>query len=208
MPAAQNASPQAIVSMKYMLQIHLAVVESLGCIFAFMGPVASAANTLTLPPTSDGRMAMVKNTIPNPPIHWVSDRQKSMACGNTSTSSMIDAPVVVKPDVDSKKASVTFVMLPCIRNGNIPKNENTTHAAVTTTYASLRLRLLSASRPRYRKKKPLPKVISSDIRKAIRSSSPNEKAIRAHNDMNNASMNSSEPIILLMIRKFTISYFS
>ena len=97
-----------------------------------MGPVASAANTLTLPPTSDGRMAMVKNTIPKPPIHCVSDRQNRMPCGSTSTSSMMEAPVVVKPDVDSKKASVMLVMLPCIRKGNMPKNEKITHAAVTT----------------------------------------------------------------------------
>ena len=55
---------------------------------------------------------MVKNTIPKPPIHWVSDRQNKMACGSISTSSIIEAPVVVKPDVDSKKASVTFVMQP------------------------------------------------------------------------------------------------
>ena len=122
-----------MVSMKYMLQIHFAVVESLGCIFALIGPVASAANTFTLPPTSDGKIAMVKNTIPNPPIHCVSERQNSIACGRTSKSLIIDAPVVVNPDVDSKKASVTFVMQPCIRNGNMPKNENTAHAAVTTT---------------------------------------------------------------------------
>ena len=53
----------------------------------------------------------------------------------------------------------------------MPKNENTTHAAVTTRYASLRLSVLSAFLPKYRKKNPLPKVISSEIRNAIRSSS-------------------------------------
>ena len=85
-----------------MLQIHFAVVERRGCIFALMGPVASAANTFTLPPTSEGRMAMVKNRIPKPPIHCISDRQKRMPWGRRSTSSMMVAPVVVKPEILSK----------------------------------------------------------------------------------------------------------
>ena len=93
-----------------MLQIHLAVVLRRGCIFARMGPVASAANTFTVPPTIEGRMAMVKNTIPNPPIHCVIERQKSSPWGSTSTSSMMDAPVVVKPEIVSKKAFVKFGM--------------------------------------------------------------------------------------------------
>ena len=36
-------------------------------------------------------MAMVKNTIPNPPTHWVSERQNRMPCGRHSTSSRIEA---------------------------------------------------------------------------------------------------------------------
>ena len=45
---------------------------------------------------------MVKKTIPKPPIHCMSDRQNRMPWGKTSTSSMIVAPVVVKPDIVSK----------------------------------------------------------------------------------------------------------
>ena len=85
-----------------MLQIHLALVERRGCSFDLMGPVASAANTFMLPPTIDGSTAMVKNTIPNPPIHCVIVRQKSMPWGRCSTSSRMDAPVVVNPDIVSK----------------------------------------------------------------------------------------------------------
>ena len=115
-----------------MVHIHLAEVVSRGCTFARMGPVASAANTFTLPPTSEGMMAMVKNTIPSPPIHCVSERQNRMAWGSRSTSSSMVAPVVVKPDMVSKKASVTLVMLPWKRKGNMPKKEKMTHEAVTT----------------------------------------------------------------------------
>ena len=51
----------------------------------------------------------------------------------------------------------------------------------------------------------LPKVISSDMAKASVSSSSKPKAISRHKAMKKASMNSSEPMILEMIRKFTIS---
>ena len=80
----------------------LALVLSLGCSLLFIGPVASAENTFTEPPTSDGSRAMVKNTMPNPPIHCVSERQNMMPCGRASTSSMMVAPVVVNPDMVSK----------------------------------------------------------------------------------------------------------
>ena len=75
---------------------------------------------------------MVKNTIPKPPIHCVSERQKSIPCGKHSTSLIIVAPVVVKPDMVSKKASVKLSMYPPTIYGIVPNSENTTHATVTT----------------------------------------------------------------------------
>ena len=89
----------------------MAVALRRGCIFERMGPVASAENTFIELPTMDGMMAIVKNTIPRPPIHCDSERQASMAwCDSNcdSTSSSIDAPVVVKPDIVSKKALVVM----------------------------------------------------------------------------------------------------
>ena len=62
-------------------------------------------------------------------------------------------------------------MLPWMRKGNVPKREKMTHTAVTSRKASFRLSIFSAFRPHSRKRNPLPKVISSDIRKAIWSSS-------------------------------------
>ena len=104
-----------------------------GCSLLRSGPVASAEKTFTVPPTIDGSMAMVKKTIPSPPIHCVSERQKSSPLGSDSTSSMIVAPVVVKPDMVSKKASVNDRSVnPPIIKGIIPKRENITHATVTT----------------------------------------------------------------------------
>ena len=105
---------------------------SRGCIFVFIGPVASAENTFMLPPTSDGNMAMVKNTIPRPPIQWVMERQNTRPWGRLSTSSIIVAPVVVKPDIVSKKASVKLGIYPLITNGRAPRILNMTHVSVTS----------------------------------------------------------------------------
>ena len=90
----------------YTTHIHLALVLRRGWSLVLMGPVASAAKTLTLPPTSEGKRAIVKNTIPRPPSHCVNERQNKMPCGRTSTLSIMVAPVVVNPDIVSKKASV------------------------------------------------------------------------------------------------------
>ena len=75
---------------------------------------------------------MVKNTMPNPPIHCVSDRQKSSPAGSTSTLSITVAPVVVKPDMFSKKASVKLLRYPLMMKGRVPKRENKIQAVVTT----------------------------------------------------------------------------
>ncbi len=46
-------------------------------------------------------------------------------------------PVVVKPDIVSKKASVKVKKTPSNKYGNPPKNENTTHVKVTIKKLSL-----------------------------------------------------------------------
>ena len=51
---------------------------------------------------------MVKNTMPNPPNHCVRLRQNRMPWGNDSMLSSTVAPVVVKPDMVSKKALATL----------------------------------------------------------------------------------------------------
>ena len=69
-------------------------------------PGTSAAYNCIPPIPSKGRIASERTIIPIPPIHCVNDRQKSNPCGNDSISVRIDAPVVVNPDMVSKKASV------------------------------------------------------------------------------------------------------
>ena len=90
----------AVVSNMYIPKIHR------------LTPVDSAAKSWTLSMPNMGRIATVKNTIPNPPSHCVRLRQRSRACGWLSILSRIDAPVVVNPDMDSKKASVKLGICP------------------------------------------------------------------------------------------------
>ncbi len=57
-------------------------------------------------------MASASVTMPMPPSQWVSARQKSRLWGRASTSGRMVAPVVVKPLITSKQASVTAVKKP------------------------------------------------------------------------------------------------
>ena len=77
-------------------------------------------------------MAMVKNTIPIPPIHWVRLRQKSKPLGIASRSSMMVAPVLVKPDIVSKKALATSGTCPSSKKGLMPISVKSTHTIDTT----------------------------------------------------------------------------
>ena len=76
----------------------------------------------------EGSRAMEKMTIPKPPIHCRMDLQNSMPWGWLSMLLSTDAPVVVNPDMVSKKASVTESVVPYKRKGSMPKSEKITQA--------------------------------------------------------------------------------
>ena len=78
-----------------------------------------------------------------PPIHCMSARQNSRPRGKASTSAITVEPVVVKPAMVSKKASVTLVNVPLVMNGNMPKAEkNTQMMAVSRSPSRLRIDVL------------------------------------------------------------------
>jgi hypothetical protein len=60
-------------------------------------------------------MAAKRTTIPIPPSQWVILLQRSIYHGVTERSVMTVAPVVVKPEEDSKKASIKLSKVPDIR---------------------------------------------------------------------------------------------
>ena len=57
-------------------------------------------------PSLMGRMAMTNTSTPMPPTQWVKLRQNKAPRLKGSTAIRMDAPVVVKPETVSKKASI------------------------------------------------------------------------------------------------------
>ena len=77
-----------------------------GCTLSWVGPLASAANTCRPLTPKMGNTAIVNMMIPKPPIHCVMLRQNKSPWGSDSMLSSTVAPVLVKPDMVSKKAFV------------------------------------------------------------------------------------------------------
>ncbi len=84
---------------------------------------------------------------------------------------MIVDPVVVKPDIVSKKASEMLWHTPVIRNGSIPMVEKTIHVTATTKNASRRLSVLPDERPIYFNINPMKNVSKDEKAKAVMSAS-------------------------------------
>ena len=80
-------------------------------IWAARGSTLSVSNASTrnscMPPTCRiGRMATAMTMMPMPPSHWSRARHSRMPGGAESRPVITVEPVVVTPDMDSKKASV------------------------------------------------------------------------------------------------------
>ena len=85
-----------------------AVCRILGTNLLTLGPGLSARRRWTeypppLPPM--GTMARRNTKIPMPPSQWVKERQNRSPLDMGSTAVKMDAPVVVKPEMTSKRAS-------------------------------------------------------------------------------------------------------
>ena len=70
-----------------------------------VGPGISARRMCMECPSLMGRMAMTNTSTPMPPTQWVKLRQNRLPRLSGSTAVRMDAPVVVKPETVSKKAS-------------------------------------------------------------------------------------------------------
>ena len=102
-----------------------------------VGPGTSARRRCMPWPSLIGRMAMTNTSTPMPPTQWVKLRQKRPLRVRDSTSVRMLAPVVVKPDTVSKKASTKWGMSPEMQKGSAPKADMAIHAMATTARPSL-----------------------------------------------------------------------
>ena len=82
-------------------------------------------------------MAKAKTSTPIPPIKWVKLRQKSREWERTPTSLRIVAPVVVNPELTSKKASIIFGICPEKTKGRAPKKDQRIQQRATIKTPSL-----------------------------------------------------------------------
>ena len=78
-----------------------------------------------------GMTAMTNTSTPMPPIQCVKLRQNSPERDRLSISFRIEAPVVVKPETVSKKASTKCGMSPLIRKGTQPSSDIDSHDSPT-----------------------------------------------------------------------------
>ena len=141
--------------------------------FSCVIPVTSALN-ICIPPDelSIGSTASVNRMIPMPPIHCISERHICTAWLSAALLSITEAPVVVKPDMASKKASDTLMLISLSMNGIIPNAENTTHTmAVSRNPQRLPISNL-LGRTHVVTTIPVATVIAMAHRKASKSSSP------------------------------------
>ena len=117
----------------------------LGKIFSVLsGP--SILNNCIPPTFNKGKIVIAITTIAIPPNHCIIALQSKILFGLLSRSVIIVAPVVVIPDMLSKKASLKVNSFGDKRKGKLPKIATVTQATVENKKVCLKSSLYSLSR--------------------------------------------------------------
>src|SRR5918994_7485931 len=122
------------------------------------GVAISAVYSCVAPKPTSGATATNKTTIPIPPAHCVMLRQSRSEGARSSGASTVEAPVVVKPAMDSKKAS-TGPITPDMTNGSAPKVATPNHPR--TTMRNTSCRTVPMSGLRVSTKRAAPKAVAA-----------------------------------------------
>src|SRR3712207_1355723 len=142
------------------------------------------------------------STIPIPPAHWVKLRQSSREGATSSGTWMVEAPVVVKPAMDSKKAS-TGPIRPEKTNGSAPAVATPSHPRTTMRNTSC-LKICGLGL-RVRKKRIAPRVIAPNAGSAKASAFPSttrsEKAAGRSIAAPPAAMTAPSALAITLARK-------
>ena len=113
------------------------------------------------------------------------------------------APVVVNPDMVSKKASATEVRYPPNKNGNIPNREKMTHENDTSRNTSRLPISLSCFREQIANRNPTQAVMIVENNKGMRSFSWYRRETPNESRRNNDSKQSRSPKIYNNMRIFS-----
>ena len=111
---------QMILKKQYMEKMLKAISLVFGKIFSVVSPLSNLNNCIP-PIFNNGITVIAITTIPIPPSHCRRDRQISIAFGALFKSCIIVDPVVVIPDMLSKKASLKVSSRFEKINGSYPK---------------------------------------------------------------------------------------
>jgi hypothetical protein len=181
-----------------------AVSFILGCNLSGVGPGTSAIKSCIPPIPRMGKTTSDNTIIPIPPSHWVILRQKSNPCERDSISFRIEAPVVVKPEMVSKNASVYEGIAPVIIKGIEPKNEKRIQPKLTIIYPSLFPTFFEQLRNTIQRITPVTAVIKADTAISHASVSPYNHEIGAARSIKAPSRIRSTPRINATTLIFTI----
>ena len=158
-----------------------------------------------MPPTRKiGNSAMEIKMMPMPPSHCSMARQIRMPGGSTSRSAITVAPVVVTPDIASKKASVNVSGISVNSNGSVPNSGITIHASVVTRKAWRSERLNGWVRYDSVRPTPTNRVTTAEARNTIQSAWPAAPSTAAATHMPSDSVTSSRPRMKATGRKSRI----
>lgn len=132
---------QARVKTRYIRPIELASCAVLGRTFSLS---ESSARKICIPPTlRNGSTDIAMMMIPIPPSHCRIARQRRIPGGAVSRPVMTVEPVVVIPDMASKKESVKFKSIALILKGSDAKRASEHHTEVIKRKACLTLTFLT-----------------------------------------------------------------
>ena len=132
-PAKSKRTNCKHVSPKYINHNILAVWVIFAVTLPLLGPVVSLLIRRKPPTPKRGKRATVKATIPIPPSQCIWHLHTWIVIGQESTSCKIVEPVVVKPETDSKTASLKEGITPEKKRGNAPSSPVAIHASATKT---------------------------------------------------------------------------
>ena len=100
-------------------------------------PDDSPEKRILAPAPSEESMTTKKTTTPKPPIHWLMHLQNIRLYGNASRFVKTEAPVVVRPEADSKRASTKRHSGRIKKYGNAPTTVANSQLTPITQKASL-----------------------------------------------------------------------
>ncbi len=164
-PQNQYIKVQTEDRIKYKIIISVAKLAVLGISFSDESD-PSSLNSCIPPTPRFGKIETALTIIPIPPSHCKRLRHTIIPSETLLRSLIIVEPVVVKPETDSKKASVKLNILLERRNGIEEKTDKIIQLSVTIRKAPLVLSLFSFPREMRKNINPKKLVMTALIRKS------------------------------------------